>query len=99
MNKLMVRMTLADILLVEALISQYMREKNIKDINKVDEKVIQERYDEIIKLETWKNPSDEPSIKCPQCRMISYNENDIKFKFCGKCHQWHEDMEFRPLDE
>lgn len=34
----------------------------------------------------------EKGITCPQCGMTSYNLNDIKEKYCGHCHQWHEDM-------
>lgn len=89
---LLVRMSIADILLVEALITKYMHENNIKNIDDVDEKVIQQRYDEIMKLEMWKNPAEFPSIKCPKCRLVSYNTNDIQHKFCGNCHEWHEDM-------
>ena len=40
---LMVRTSIADILLIEALITNYMQENNIKNIDDVDEKVIQQR--------------------------------------------------------
>jgi hypothetical protein len=40
-----------------------------------------------------KKMSDEiPSIKCPTCHGISYNSNDIKYKYCVYCHEWHEFM-------
>lgn len=26
------------------------------------------------------------SITCPECGMTSYNLNDIRFGYCGKCH-------------
>jgi hypothetical protein len=32
------------------------------------------------------------SIKCPRCGFVSYNSNDVKHKYCGKCHEWHEFM-------
>lgn len=95
MNKLMVRMSLADILLVEALISKHMEENNIKKIDDVDAEVIQQQYDEIIKNEMWKDPENFENIKCPKCRMVSYNTNDIKHKFCGNCHEWHEDRKVK----
>lgn len=95
MDKLMVRMTLADILLVEALISRYMKDNKIKKIDDVDASVIQQQYDEIVKNEMWSNPAEFPSIKCPKCRMVSYNTNDIQQKFCGNCHEWHEDMKLK----
>jgi hypothetical protein len=34
--------------------------------------------------------SDEPYIKCKTCSLTSYNPNDIKEKFCGRCHKFHE---------
>jgi len=30
------------------------------------------------------------SIICGKCGRISYNANDIKFLYCGHCHQFHE---------
>jgi hypothetical protein len=89
---LMVGLSIADILLMEKIIDNHMRDNNIKNINDIDEKIIQQKYDEIIRNEMWRNPKEFPSIKCPQCRMVSYNENDIKHKFCGNCHEWHEFM-------
>lgn len=32
------------------------------------------------------------SITCPQCRRTSYNETDIKTRYCGACHQFHDEM-------
>ena len=29
------------------------------------------------------------AIKCLKCGMISYNEYDIKYKYCGYCHEYH----------
>lgn len=36
--------------------------------------------------------TDFPSITCPKCAMVSYNTNDIKHRYCGNCHEWHEFM-------
>lgn len=33
-----------------------------------------------------------PSITCPKCKMVSYHTDDIKYKYCGNCHNWHEYM-------
>lgn len=64
---LMVRMSIADILIVEALITKYMQENNIKNIDEVDEAVIQKRYDEIMNLEMWKNSEKNyPGLKLPR---------------------------------
>jgi hypothetical protein len=30
------------------------------------------------------------SITCYRCGMTSYNENDVKFMYCGMCHRPHE---------
>lgn len=32
------------------------------------------------------------SITCPKCKRTSYNPNDIREKYCGFCHDWHERM-------
>lgn len=85
MDKLNIRMSVADIILVGRLIEKYMQENNIKKIDDVDAAIIQKKYDDIIKL-------DFPHIICPQCKAVSYNDNDIKYKFCGNCHEWHEYM-------
>jgi hypothetical protein len=31
------------------------------------------------------------SITCYRCGMTSYNENDVKFMYCGMCHRLHEE--------
>lgn len=33
-------------------------------------------------------------IKCLRCGMVSYNENDIKHKYCGNCHQFLRPTEY-----
>jgi len=35
----------------------------------------------------------EPSITCPRCGLTSYNGNDIRERYCGNCHMWHDQME------
>jgi hypothetical protein len=30
----------------------------------------------------------QPSITCPVCGMTSYNPNDIREGYCGRCHDW-----------
>lgn len=32
----------------------------------------------------------QPSITCPKCGWTSYNASDIKYRYCGNCHQYHE---------
>lgn len=55
---IMVRMRIADILLVEKLVDKHMKENNITNIDDIDEKAIQEQYDEILNKKMWENPSD-----------------------------------------
>jgi ribosomal protein S27AE len=31
------------------------------------------------------------AIRCRRCGMTSYNPNDISQRYCGRCHQFHED--------
>jgi len=35
--------------------------------------------------------SDEPAITCPRCGATSYNPNDIRERYCGRCHWWTSD--------
>lgn len=32
------------------------------------------------------------SITCPRCGMTSHNPNDIRERYCGACHQYHDFM-------
>lgn len=32
----------------------------------------------------------EEAIQCLVCESISYNKNDIREKYCGRCHQYHD---------
>ena len=36
---------------------------------------------------------DNDGIKCLKCGMISFNKNDVDFKYCGNCHRFHDLME------
>ena len=36
------------------------------------------------------------SITCPCCQLTSYNPNDAKHLFCGRCHWWTSDPELAP---
>jgi hypothetical protein len=33
-----------------------------------------------------------PSITCPRCGRTSYNPNDIRERYCGACHHFHEQL-------
>jgi len=56
MPSLMIRLSIADIFLVEELINTHMKENNIKNIDDIDEKVIQKKYDLIMEKQMWLNP-------------------------------------------
>lgn len=58
MPSLMIRMSIADILLVEKIIDSHMKINNIKNINDIDEKIIQEKYNEIMTKQMWENPGE-----------------------------------------
>lgn len=89
---LMVGWSIIDILLMGKLILTHMEENNITDLRLVDENLIQEKYDQIMREHAWKYPETFPNIECPKCNRTSYNINDIKYKFCGNCNEWHADM-------
>lgn len=31
-------------------------------------------------------------IKCLVCKRTSWNPNDVKNKYCGGCHRYHDDL-------
>lgn len=35
-------------------------------------------------------PTQEPAIRCRKCLMVSDNPNDVREKYCGNCHEFHE---------
>lgn len=38
-----------------------------------------------------------PSITCPRCARVSYHPNDIRERYCGACHLFHDQMRtYRP---
>ena len=39
----------------------------------------------------------EKTIQCLRCGRISYNAGNIAKKYCGGCHEFHEDMEVTRL--
>jgi hypothetical protein len=47
-------------------------------------------------LSTATEETTPPFIQCPNCGRWSYNENDIREKYCGECHQYYADMEITP---
>lgn len=32
-----------------------------------------------------------PSITCPACGRTSHHPNDVRERYCGACHAWHDD--------
>ena len=36
---------------------------------------------------------DHSSIRCLTCNRVSHNPNDVAHKYCGHCHQFHQDRE------
>jgi hypothetical protein len=33
-------------------------------------------------------PAPMPSITCPRCGLSSYHADDIRYGYCGNCHDW-----------
>jgi ribosomal protein S27AE len=31
-------------------------------------------------------------IVCPKCGMVSHNPNDVRERYCGNCHAFHDDL-------
>lgn len=43
------------------------------------------------------NPSaDMPSIRCPKCGRLSINPRDVQERYCGACHEFHDQMILDP---
>lgn len=36
-------------------------------------------------------PATPNSITCPHCHRTSYNPNDMRERYCGACHRYHDD--------
>ena len=53
------------------------------------------RGEELAAAEAAAQASGHPHITCPKCGMTSYNANDIRERYCGNCHQFHDHMEER----
>lgn len=34
----------------------------------------------------------QPSITCPQCKRTSYHPEDIRQRYCGACHAFHDEL-------
>ncbi len=34
----------------------------------------------------------QPYIVCPKCGMVSHNPNDVRERYCGNCHAFHDDF-------
>lgn len=44
----------------------------------------------------WKGPGADDeglSITCPKCGRTSRNPNDVQNRYCGACHEYHDDMD------
>lgn len=36
------------------------------------------------------------SFTCPDCGYISHNPNDVRERYCGRCHWWTGDPNLAP---
>lgn len=34
----------------------------------------------------------DPSITCPECGMTSHHPEDVRHRYCGRCHQFHNEI-------
>jgi len=39
-------------------------------------------------------PDNSTGIRCPKCGRVSYNINDLIYRYCGRCKQFHDLMPF-----
>ena len=39
-------------------------------------------------------PDNSTGIRCPKCGRVSYNINDLIYRYCGHCKQFHDLMPF-----
>lgn len=40
-----------------------------------------------------------PYIVCPKCGMVSHNPNDVRERYCGACHVFHDDLVLRVMSD
>lgn len=55
-----------------------------------EEKLVVVHQNYVIRLEFMRGEAV-PSITCTTCHRRSYNDNDIREKYCSFCHVFHED--------
>lgn len=41
-------------------------------------------------VRTYQIKENGKAIECWVCSYTSHNENDVKYKYCGMCHDFHE---------
>ena len=46
-------------------------------------------------IPTYMIGGDGKWIQCLDCGMISYNPNDVRERYCGNCHEFHEQKEVK----
>jgi ribosomal protein L37E len=63
----------------------------------VDETMLPQRAKEILvrRLKTYEMvpTTTGHAIRCRVCGMTSHNPNDVKHRYCGHCHAFHDDWE------
>lgn len=45
--------------------------------------------------QTYTISDDGKSITCLDCEMTSFSPNDVMFRYCGNCHEFHEFKELK----
>lgn len=45
----------------------------------------------------WTEDEGSFRIMCLRCDMTSYNPNDVAYRYCGWCHEFHDDWYFHQV--
>lgn len=53
-----------------------------------------------MRIPTYQIVHDGKAIRCLMCGKMSYNKKDVEKKYCGNCHQFHDQLGFeRPCEK
>jgi len=55
-----------------------------------------EEWDLILQALSMDNGRGDTFYECPSCRSRSYNPNDIRYCYCGRCHKFEDEHDRGP---
>lgn len=57
------------------------------------------RSEDFITWEMVERDDGKQGIKCRVCKLTSWSSEDVKYRYCGNCNRFHDEMVFERLDK